>query len=324
MKILVTGCAGFIGSHLCERLLVNGHDVIGVDNLNDYYDITLKEYNLSILLPEERFTFIKEDICSSDCINKHKPDKVCHLAAMAGVRYSLSNPEVYIKNNIMGTINLLNQSVASKVKLFVYASSSSVYGLNSIPFKEDDCLEKMNSHYAVSKKSVEDFCRLYNQLYNLNVIGLRFFTVYGPSGRPDMAPYKFLNAIKNNEEIQLYGDGTSFRDYTYIDDIIDGTIKAIDNCSNNRIFNLGCGNPITLNNFVQLCEKITNRKANIKYTDKIKGDVFGTFADIKYANKKLDYKPKTDLETGLKKMWKWLNNYESKNNSVNTTDITET
>ena len=308
MKILVTGCAGFIGSHLCERLLVNGHDVIGVDNLNDYYDITLKEYNLSILLPEERFTFIKEDICSSDCINKHKPDKVCHLAAMAGVRYSLSNPEVYIKNNIMGTINLLNQSVVSKVKLFVYASSSSVYGLNSIPFKEDDCLEKMNSHYAVSKKSVEDFCRLYNQLYNLNVIGLRFFTVYGPSGRPDMAPYKFLKNIMNEKEINVYGDGYSLRDYTYIDDIIDGIILSIENKNNDKseIYNLGNNNPIILNEFIKVCEKVVGKKAIIKKIENQKGDVPVTLADITKAKQNLGYNPKVKLEDGLRKTYQWI------------------
>ena len=308
MKILVTGCAGFIGSHLCEKLLTDGHDVIGIDNLNDYYDVKTKEYNLSMLLPEERFTFIKEDICTSDCINKHKPDKVCHLAAMAGVRYSLSNPEVYVKNNIIGTINLLNQSVAAKVKLFVYASSSSVYGLNTVPFKENDCLEKMNSHYAVSKKSVEDFSRLYNQLYNLNVIGLRFFTVYGPSGRPDMAPYKFLNNIINEKEINVYGDGYSIRDYTYIDDIIDGIILSIENKNNDtcEVYNLGNNEPIILNEFIKTCEKIVGKKAIIKYIENQKGDVPITLADITKAKQNLGYNPKVKLEDGLIKTYKWL------------------
>ena len=308
MKILVTGCAGFIGSHLCEKLLIDGNDVIGVDNLNDYYDVKIKEYNLSMLLPEERFTFIKEDICSSDCINKHKPDKVCHLAAMAGVRYSLTNPEVYVKNNIMGTINLLNQSVASKVKLFVYASSSSVYGLNTIPFKENNCLEKMNSHYAVSKKSVEDFCRLYNQLYNLNVIGLRFFTVYGPSGRPDMAPYKFLKNIMNEKEINVYGDGYSSRDYTYIDDIIDGIVLSIENKNNDKceIYNLGNSNLIVLNEFIKVCEKVVGKKAIIKKIENQKGDVPITLADITKAKQNLGYNPKVKLEDGLRKTYQWL------------------
>ena len=308
MKILVTGCAGFIGSYLCNRLLTDGHDVIGIDNLNDYYDVKIKEYNLSMLLPEERFTFIKEDICSSDCINKHKPDKVCHLAAMAGVRYSLTNPEVYVKNNIMGTINLLNQSVASKVKLFVYASSSSVYGLNTIPFKENDCLEKMNSHYAVSKKSVEDFCRLYNQLYNLNVIGLRFFTVYGPSGRPDMAPYKFLKNIMNEKEINVYGDGYSSRDYTYIDDIIDGIVLSIENKNNDKceIYNLGNNNPVPLNSFIKTCEKVVGKNAIIKKIENQKGDVPVTLADITKAKQNLGYNPKVKLEDGLRKTYQWL------------------
>lgn len=308
MKILVTGCAGFIGSHLCEKLLAEHYEVIGVDNINDYYDINLKNYNLSMLLPEENFTFIKEDICVSQCINKYKPDKVVHLAAMAGVRYSLSNPEVYIKNNIMGTINLLNQSVNSKVKLFVYASSSSVYGLNDIPFNEDDSLNKMNSHYAVSKKSVEDFCTLYNQLYGLNTIGLRFFTVYGPSGRPDMAPFKFLKNIYEEKEITIYGDGFSMRDYTYIDDIIQGINLSLENKNNDKceIYNLGNSNPIMLNTFIETCEKVVGKKAIIKYIENQKGDVNITMADITKAKNNLGYEPKIKLEEGIKKTFQWI------------------
>lgn len=308
MKILITGCAGFIGSHLCEKLLSKNYEIIGVDNLNDYYNVELKNYNLSMLLPEENFTFVKEDICISQCITKYKPDKVIHLAAMAGVRYSLSNPEVYVKNNIMGTINLLNQAVSEKVKLFVYASSSSVYGLNDIPFNEDDKLNKMNSHYAVTKKSVEDFCKLYHQLYNLNSIGLRFFTVYGPSGRPDMAPYKFLHNIMKDKEITIYGDGFSMRDYTYIDDIIDGITLALENKNNDKceVYNLGNNKPIMLNTFIETCEKIVGKKANKKYIENQKGDVNLTLADINKAKNNLGYEPKVNLEEGLTKTYNWL------------------
>ena len=308
MVVLVTGCAGFIGSHLCEQLLANGEEVIGIDNLNDYYDVELKKYNLSMLEPEERFTFIEEDVCSTQCILKHKPEKICHLAAMAGVRYSLSNPDVYVKNNIMGTINLLNQAVSTKVKLFVYASSSSVYGLNNIPFVETDKLESMNSHYAVTKKSVEDFCKLYNQLYKLNVIGLRFFTVYGPSGRPDMAPYKFLKNIMNEKEITVYGDGFSMRDYTYIDDIINGIILSIENKNNDtcEVYNLGNNDPIMLNTFIKTCEKVVGKKAKIKKVENQKGDVPLTLADISKAKNNLGYEPKIKLEDGLRKTYQWL------------------
>lgn len=308
MKILVTGCAGFIGSHLCEQLLANGEEVIGVDNLNDYYDVELKKYNLSMLEPEERFIFLKDDIVTSNCINYYKPDKVVHLAAMAGVRYSLTNPNEYVRNNIMGTINLLNQCVNNNVQNFVYASSSSVYGLNNIPFSESDNLNKMNSHYAVSKKSVEDFCRLYNQLYNLNVIGLRFFTVYGPSCRPDMAPFKFLKNIIDEKDITVYGDGFSMRDYTYIDDIIDGIILALINKNNDKceIYNLGNNNPIILNDFIKTCEKVCGKKAKIKYIENQKGDVPITFANIDKAKQNLGYNPKVNLEKGLTETYNWI------------------
>jgi UDP-glucuronate 4-epimerase len=325
MKIVVTGCAGFIGSYLCEALLKRGDNVYGIDNVNDYYSQKQKLDNLKILYTYPNFYFTKGDIVDTDIISRVKPQRICHLAAMAGVRYSIKNPLKYAKTNILGTLHLLEECIKNDVKYFIYASSSSVYGKNEkVPFSETDVIMRQNSSYACSKLCCENYARYYNQLHGIYTTGLRFFTVYGPRGRPDMAPYKFLNAIKNNKEIKLYGTGSSFRDYTYINDIIDGTVKAIDNCNGNNIFNLGYGNPISLNNFVKLCEKVTNKNAKIKYVDEMEGDVFGTFADIKYAKKKLDYEPKTDLETGLKKMWEWLNNYESQNNIINITNITKT
>ena len=193
MKILVTGCAGFIGSHLSERLLQEGYEVFGIDNLNDYYDVNQKEENLKILSKYNKFNFKKDDIISTNIINDIKPDKVCHLAAMAGVRNSIDNPSQYVKTNIEGFINLLEQSVKNDVSNFVYASSSSVYGLNKkVPFSENDSILTCNSPYAASKRSMEIFANTYNQLYGLPLIGLRFFTVYGPRGRPDKGSVKFL------------------------------------------------------------------------------------------------------------------------------------
>ena len=229
-KILVTGCAGFIGSHTCEYLLKRGNQVLGIDNLNDYYDVERKMQNLEMLKKYENFTFRKEDICDTNSISEWKPDKICHLASMAGVRYSIEHPKLYIKVNIEGFIHILEESRKNKVQQIVYASSSSVYGLNKkVPFSEDDPIATPNSPYASSKMAMELFAKTYHQLYDLNLIGLRFFTVYGPRGRPDMAPYKFLKAIKDGTTFQKYGDGTSSRDYTYVDDIVSGVVASLDN-----------------------------------------------------------------------------------------------
>ena len=311
-KILVTGCAGFIGSHLAERLLQLGHQVIGIDNINNYYNQKQKEKNIDILKNYDRFLFYKEDIVQTNLINEFKPDYVCHLAAMVGVRYSLKNPKLYARVNIEGFINLLEQCASSKVKHIVYASSSSVYGLNEkIPFSESDDISKCNSSYACSKKCKEIYAKYYNQVYDLSLTGLRFFTVYGPRGRPDMAPFKFLHAIINDKPITKYGDGNTYRDYTYIDDIIDGIIKSLFKYETkcNRIFNLGNNTPISLNEFIETCEKICNKKAIIiQYPDQ-QGDVPRTYADITKAQKELKYNPKTSLKDGLMKMHKWLLKY---------------
>ena len=229
-KILVTGCAGFIGSHTCERLLKEGNRVMGIDNLNDYYDVERKTKNLEVLKKYDNFYFIKDDIRTTTVINDWKPDFVCHLASMAGVRYSIEHPEIYVDVNIKGFINILEQCRKVGVKQIVYASSSSVYGLNKkVPFSEEDSIETLNSPYATSKMAMELYAKTYSQLYDMNLIGLRFFTVYGPRGRPDMAPYKFLKAISEGEEFQKYGDGTSSRDYTYVDDIVSGVVSSLQN-----------------------------------------------------------------------------------------------
>jgi UDP-glucuronate 4-epimerase len=308
-KILVTGCAGFIGSHTCEFLLKRGDTILGLDILNDYYDISLKEKNLVILNRYPNFSFIKDDIKTTNVISEFKPEKVIHLASMAGVRYSLENPLLYETTNIGGFINILEECRKNNVKHIVYASSSSVYGLNTkVPFSEDDPIEKCNSPYACSKLCMEYYAKTYNQLYNLSNIGLRFFTVYGPRGRPDMAPYLFLNAIKNNIKFKKFGDGTSSRDYTYIDDIVSGIIGATDNKNNIKckIYNLGNSSPVSLNEFIETCEKVTNKKAIFEQCPEQLGDVQHTYADITKAKNDLNYDPKTSLEEGLQNFYNSL------------------
>ena len=253
MKILVTGCCGFIGSHLCEKLLKNDFEVFGIDIMNNYYDINKKKNNLKILIKYKKFYFSKEDICNTKIISEWKPNKIIHLASMAGVRYSIENPKIYIKTNIEGFIHILEEAVKNNIKNIVYASSSSVYGLNEkIPFNEDDEIKTCNSPYASSKMAMELFAKTYTQLYDINCIGLRFFTVYGPRGRPDMAPYKFLKAISEGKKFKKFGDGTTSRDYTYVDDIVDGIIKASNCGKKNEIYNLGNSSPISLNKFIEV------------------------------------------------------------------------
>jgi len=306
MKILVTGCAGFIGSHVSERLLKQGNIVLGIDNLNDYYDVNKKKENLDILNKYDNFEFRKEDICDTNCISEWKPEKICHLASMAGVRYSLQNPKIYVKVNIEGFIHILEEAVKNNIKDIVYASSSSVYGLNTkIPFSETDVIETCNSPYASSKMAMELFAKTYTQLYDINCIGLRFFTVYGPRGRPDMAPYKFMKAISEGKEFNKYGDGTSSRDYTYIDDIVDGVISGLDNKKGVKceVYNLGNSSPVSLNEFIGLCEKVVGKKALYKQIDNQLGDVPHTYADISKAKRDLGYYPKVGLEEGLRLMY---------------------
>ena len=311
MKILVTGCAGFIGSHLTEYLLQQNFEVVGIDNVNDYYDIKQKMINLKILSNYKNFYFCKDDIVTTNIIDKIKPDKICHLAAMAGVRNSIEYPKDYVKTNIEGFINLLEQAVKNKVSNFVYASSSSVYGLNKkVPFSEEDDVVLCNSPYAASKRSMEVFANTYNQLYGLPLIGLRFFTVYGPWGRPDMAPYKFLNSIIKGKSIDKYGDGNSMRDYTYISDIVEGIVSALltNKSKGSEILNLGNSYPISLNQFIETCEKITGKKAVINQIENQLGDVPVTYANIDKAKKEFNYQPKVKLEEGLTNTYNWMKN----------------
>lgn len=318
MNILVTGCAGFIGGHVAEQLLQAGHKVIGIDNLNDYYNTKVKKYRISLLEAFSDFAFYEGDIVDQELVNqifeRHKLDRICHLAARAGVRPSIKDPLLYEETNIKGTFNLLEACRKYEVAHFAFASSSSVYGGNSkIPFSEEDQVDHPISPYAASKKACELIAYTYSYLHGITCIGLRFFTVYGPFGRPDMAPFLFTKAIDAGETITKFGDGNTKRDYTYIDDIAQGTIAAtLQNFeSKYEIFNLGNNEPVSLNDFISTVERITGKKAVIDEQPIFKGDVKITYADIQKAKNQLGYKPQTSIEDGLKQFYDWY--LENKN-----------
>lgn len=309
--ILVTGAAGFIGFHLTKALLDLGHKVVGVDNMNDYYDVSLKKERLSILKKNNKFTFHKLDICNFEKLKKifDGIEIVIHLAAQAGVRYSIENPHAYIKSNIEGHLNILECCRHSKkLKKLIYASSSSVYGGNEkIPFSVDDRVDSPVSLYAATKRADELMSESYNHLYKIPMIGLRFFTVYGEYGRPDMAPFKFTNSIMNGEYIEVFNDGNMKRDFTYVGDIVDGILGAMkfELGSAHNIYNLGNNEPAELMKFISVLEQEIGRSAKIKFKPMQEGDVIVTYADIAKSTKDLGFKPKTSLEDGIAKLVKW-------------------
>jgi UDP-glucuronate 4-epimerase len=310
MKILVTGCAGFIGSHVCEALLQRGDSVIGIDNLNDYYNINFKKQNLGILKKYPGFVFYKHDICDYNAMKKifekEKPGKIVHLAARAGVRPSIEQPLLYEEVNVKGTLNLLELCRHYNIKHFIFASSSSVYGnLKKTLFSEKDDVNNPISPYAATKKAAELLCHTYHHLFNMKITCLRFFTVYGPRGRPDMAPYKFTQRIIEGKPLQKFGNGKSKRDYTFIADIVSGVISAIDKELEFEIINLGNNKPVELNNFISILEKIIGKKAVIEQMPMQPGDVEVTYADIRKARKLLGYKPVTSFEQGMKEFVEW-------------------
>lgn len=312
-KVLVTGGAGFIGSHVAEFLLERGDDVVIIDEINDYYDTSIKEANLRILQENygnDRVMVYRGDICDSELMTnifeKERPEWVCHMAARAGVRPSIQDPYVYIHSNIKGTTHLLELSHKFGVRNFVFASSSSVYGgSKSTFFSEDEVVDHPVSPYAASKKACELLAYTYHHLYNLNVTGLRFFTVYGPRGRPDMAPFKFIDRISRGVQIQQFGDGSSSRDYTYISDIVDGVVRAIDRPHPYQIFNLGKGAGTSLKEFIQLVEKHTGKKANKVVLPDQPGDVPYTCADVSKAERLLGYRSKVSFEDGIQRTATW-------------------
>eukprot|EP00558_Chaetoceros_sp_UNC1202_P003542 CAMPEP_0197248488 /NCGR_PEP_ID=MMETSP1429-20130617/39433_1 /TAXON_ID=49237 /ORGANISM="Chaetoceros sp., Strain UNC1202" /LENGTH=413 /DNA_ID=CAMNT_0042709723 /DNA_START=227 /DNA_END=1468 /DNA_ORIENTATION=+ len=328
-KVLVTGGAGFIGSNVAEYLLERGDDVVIVDEVNDYYDTTIKEGNIDILENlaaklggEGRIAVYRGDICDEafmlDIFEKERPEWVCHMAARAGVRPSIQDPYVYIHSNIRGTTNLMELSHKFGVKNFVFASSSSVYGgSSSTYFSEEENVDNPVSPYAASKKACELLSYTYHHLYNLNVSALRFFTVYGPRGRPDMAPFKFIDRVSRGLELQQFGDGSSSRDYTYISDIVNGVVRAVDRPHPYEVFNLGKGNGTSLSQFIDLVQKHVGKKANIKIMPDQPGDVPYTCADVSKAYRLLGYKAQIPFEEGIRRTAVWYKEaYEKKSINV--------
>tara|TARA_B100000963_G_scaffold35311_1_gene26498 strand:- start:34127 stop:35128 length:1002 start_codon:yes stop_codon:yes gene_type:complete len=332
MNILVTGSAGFIGSHLAQKLLERGDTIIGIDNHNDYYDIKLKEDRLNQFIDNKNYIHYRCDIADKNEIEKifkeHKPLKVINLAAQAGVRYSIENPHSYIDSNIVGFTNILEACRHNKVSHLVYASSSSVYGANTkMPFSIHDNVDHPLSLYAASKKANELFAHTYSNLYQLPTTGLRFFTVYGPWGRPDMALFKFTKAILNNETIQVFNYGNHKRDFTYVDDIVEGVIRVLDKPAEPnaewtgeapdsgssfapwRVYNIGNNNPIELNDYISAIEDATGVIAKKEFLPLQPGDVPETYADISDLEEFFEYKPTTKVEDGIKNFVEWYKSY---------------
>lgn len=315
-KVLVTGGAGFIGSSVAQYLLARGDDVVVVDEVNDYYDVRIKENNLKMLREtyseEGRLKIYKTDICDEDVMAKifetEQPTWICHMAARAGVRPSIQDPFVYIHSNIKGTTHLMELAAKHGIKNFVFASSSSVYGgSKSTFFSEEESVDNPVSPYAASKKACELLAYTYHHLYNLNISALRFFTVYGPRGRPDMAPFKFIDRVSRGVEIQQFGDGSSSRDYTYIDDIVDGIVRALDRPHKYEVFNLGKGSGTSLKEFIDLVQQHTKRDAIIKVMPDQPGDVPYTCADVSKAYSMLGYKSKVSFDDGIRRTVEWYN-----------------
>ncbi len=318
-KVLVTGGAGFVGSNVARALLARGNDVVIVDEMNGYYDVRIKENNLRRLREmypdDKRLAIYRGDICDEDLMlqlfEKERPGWVCHMAARAGVRPSIQDPFVYIHSNIRGTTHLMELSHKFGVKNFVFASSSSVYGgSESAFFSEDENVDNPISPYAASKKASELLAYTYHHLYQLNVTGLRFFTVYGPGGRPDMAPFKFIDRVSRGLELQQFGDGSSSRDYTYIDDIVDGVLRAIDRPHEYEIFNLGKGSGTSLKEFLDIVQKHVGKKAIIKILPAQPGDVPYTCADVSKAYDLLGYRAAVPFDEGIRRTVDWyINEY---------------
>lgn len=312
MKILVTGGAGFIGSFVCRALLADGHTVVSIDNFNDYYDPGLKRARLETL--DGKITHYEIDIADAVALEKvfkeHTFDAVCHLAAQAGVRYSIENPLVYAQSNYVGTLNIFECAKKYGVAHVVAASSSSVYGLNhDMPFKEEHAVDAPASVYAATKRGTELLAHTYHHLFGLNISMLRFFTVYGPWGRPDMAPFLFTEAIVKGEPIKVFNNGEMSRDFTYIDDIVSGIIGALKYPKGFEIYNLGRGEPVHLVEFIGALEETLGVKAVIDFQPMQPGDVAATWADVSKAQRDFGYQPKTSIHAGVKSFVDWYRDY---------------
>ncbi len=335
MKILVTGSAGFIGFHVTKKLLEQGHEVVGIDNINSYYDVKLKydrleetgvmmneiqhhQFAHSNIFPSYRFIHLDltERIYLHSLFENEHFTHVVHLAAQAGVRYSIQNPYAYIDSNIVGFMNILEACRLFTVEHLVYASSSSVYGANTkLPYKESDRTDNPVSLYAATKKANELMAYTYSKLYNIPATGIRFFTVYGPWGRPDMAPTIFMSAISKGLPIKVFNHEEMKRDFTYIDDVVNGITKIIpsppDSEIHDAIYNMGCASPVIIMDFIATIEKLTEKKAVVVRVDKQPGDVVSTFADTSLLERDFGYKPSTSINSGLKEFYEWFKGYYS-------------
>lgn len=332
MRILVTGTAGFIGSHVAQRLLARGDEVIGVDNLNDYYDVNLKQARLDRLLPQNGFTDVRMDVADREgmaaVFAKYRPQRVVHLAAQAGVRYSLENPHAYVDANLVGFMNILEGCRHHQVEHLVYASSSSVYGANeAMPFSVHDNVDHPLSLYAASKKANELMAHTYSHLYQLPTTGLRFFTVYGPWGRPDMALFIFTRKMLAGEPIDVFNHGKHRRDFTYIDDIVEGVIRTLDSVAQPnpdwngmqpdpgtsrapyRIYNIGSNNPVELSRFIELIEQNLGVTAQRNLLPLQPGDVPATYADVQALIDDVGYCPATPVEEGIARFVQWYREF---------------
>lgn len=321
MKILVTGAAGFIGFHVSQKLCSQGVDVVGIDNINDYYDVNLKLARLKELENEDKFSFVKLDICQKveldTLFEEHKFDRVIHLAAQAGVRYSIDNPEAYIQSNLIGHFNILEACRTFPVEHLVYASSSSVYGLNKeTPFSTEHKTDAQVSLYGATKKSNELMSHSYSKLYGIPCTGLRFFTVYGPWGRPDMAPFKFTKKILDGDTIDIYNNGNLSRDFTYIDDIVEGIVRVADKAplaegdkAPARVLNIGNGSPVNLLEFVETIENKLGRVADKNMMPMQDGDVYQTWAETEELEKLINFSPATTLENGIGQFVDWYREF---------------
>ncbi len=323
MKYLITGAAGFIGMHTAKRLLEQGDEVVGLDNLNDYYDPALKEYRLAQLAPYPRFRFVKMDLADragmAELFKTEQFTHVIHLAAQAGVRYSLENPFAYVDSNLVGTMTVLEGCRHNHVQHLVYASSSSVYGMNAkVPFSETDQVDNPVSLYAATKKANELMAYSYSKLYKIPTTGLRFFTVYGPAGRPDMAPWLFTEAILKGEPIKVFNHGKMQRDFTYIDDIVEGIIRVEQKPPEGEVpyclFNIGNNQPIQLSRFIEAIEAACGKKAEKIMLPMQPGDVERTYADTSKLEWKVNYKPKMEIEEGVLKFVEWYKAWQSARN----------
>ena len=332
MRVLVTGAAGFIGFHVARKLLDRGDEVVGIDNLNDYYDPALKQARLSQLEGHDRFAFVKLDVSDRDRVatlfRERKIERVVHLAAQAGVRYSITNPHAYADSNLLGFLNILEGCRHNAVEHLVYASSSSVYGANEkLPFAESDPVDHPVSFYAATKKANELMAHSYAHLYRLPMTGLRFFTVYGPWGRPDMALFLFTRNILAGEAIDVFNNGDHMRDFTYIDDIAEGVVRTLDHVAAPsdewdplspdpaissapyRVYNIGNNKPVRLLDFIAAIEKATGKRAIMNMLPMQKGDVEATYADIDALSRAVDFRPDTPIDEGIEAFVSWYRDY---------------